>query len=224
MYASSGHSGVPESSWRIKEGKLRLCTREAETLRWPAVTVTRGEWSSFKREDEPVVNMRGMNPAAARLSVVQSVQRWARINLGVAILVGGPGFRETHQHLRGYRIVTNQPFGWSLPVGCCVDATIVFTVWRLVGDTSGRTALKYMRVRKNRVDYSPLGAIRSMIHWMPVNVKAKELKDEYKQAFSQNPFSWLTENNHGIWVVRLVQSGVVDHYVSINTAEALILG
>lgn len=78
--------------------------------------------------------MRGVNLAALRLAAVQNVHRWVRKKRSVAILVGGPGFCEIHQHLRGYRIVTSQSFGRSLPVRCCVYAAIVFPIWYLLGD------------------------------------------------------------------------------------------
>ncbi len=43
-----------------------------------------------------------------------------------------------------------------------------------------------------------------------------------KASFSSNAFRWLVEESRGAWIVRLVESGVADHCVLVDTTVALI--
>ncbi len=43
-----------------------------------------------------------------------------------------------------------------------------------------------------------------------------------KASFRSNAFRWLAEEAKGVWVVRLVESGVADHCVFVGTKVALI--
>ncbi len=43
-----------------------------------------------------------------------------------------------------------------------------------------------------------------------------------KASFRSNAFRWLAEEARGVWIVRLVESGVADHCVSVDTKVGLI--
>ncbi len=225
LYASSAIRGGTESFWAIERGSLRLCYHGTDVMHWPAVAVTpkARELHDSRRVRGPMITFAGRSEAEKRLLVVQHLSQWVRANPGVAVIVGGPGQRSSSQTLRDH-IVRSKPTAWSMPPGRCLDGAIAHAVACLLGEEAGKRALVDLNSMKNRVGITTLKSTRDILHKLSAKVEMRKptKKDREEMQGSRHAFRWLAESAKGIWLVRVVESGIVDHCFCVDTSEALI--
>ncbi len=222
MYASSSMRGGHESFWEIDSSTLRVCNQGASVLLWPVAAISAKARRANRSPRGPVVDMEGMRELDARLAVSRELVRWCKENRGVAVLIGGPGYRDVSERTRMYRVQSFGRVAWTFPAGRCVDGSIALAVWRVLGEQQGHLAFREMLKRTERTGITSLKRVRELLHALPVNLETQCLSKEDTPALRANAFRWFAEEAKGVWIVRLVQSNVVDHCVVIDANEALI--
>ncbi len=129
--------------------------------------------------------------------------------------------------------------------GKCIADSLVNAIDRLVGRKAAKAGMGELRrllgeaisaedlrsstkadLKKRVRALSSVKELARVLHKMSVRVEMHKIPTEIKAASKWNEisiFSWLVEHSKGIWLVRLFQSGVVDHCVCVDASDARIL-
>ncbi len=167
-----------------------------------------------------------MGLAARRLKVIWELLAWIKNNLGVAVLIGGPGDRGESGHLVSHERPNEGHVVYRVSSRRCVEAALVNGTERVFGPIEAME-FELKLFLAGGWSRKSITNLRRMLHacnkgvdsWLEV----RKISAGDKPSFRSTAFRWLAEEVKGVWVVRLVESGVADHCVFVDTKVALIL-
>ena len=86
----------------------------------------------------------------------------------------------------------------------------------------GKAKEVYDYLMGREILYKTLKQLFNVTHEVPVAMTVRRIAKRERKDFSTDPFRSLCLRKEGVWMVRVSQSGMVDHCVFINAGRELI--
>eukprot|EP00171_Calliarthron_tuberculosum_P000157 IDg157t1 len=168
-----------------------------------------------------------MTTAQKKLKVVQVVRRWCYSNNGFAVVIGGPRSRVENSKVALYLRPSTSLRVYQAVPGRCLEGSIINGAASIGGIEA---AISWDQVlfenTKMRISATGLRAVGKLLHQcnklVDFKLESRRVCKNDLKAYKENPFFWLSESAKGFWIIRIVQSGIVDHCITVDTEQALI--
>lgn len=204
LYAAAGLTGGDESFWPIDANSITLSLHTMQAL--------------LNAIDD------GTNDLPRKKKFLQEMFRrlyaWMMAHRGVPILIGGIGARGQITGSRRFEVHQYGPNLVRSNDDSCVSAALSNGTCALYGTTGGTSVDKYLR--KHPMKIKTLKQLFSLVHQIPAQLSVRRVPKAVKKAFDANPFKWLAHHNQGVWIVRIVEHGIVDHCVALDCNRGIV--
>lgn len=74
----------------------------------------------------------------------------------------------------------------------------------------------------NPTKVKTLKQLFSIVHKVPAHLKVRRVPKGEKEAFDADSFKWLAHKKDGVWRVRVIEHGIVGHFVPLDGNRGII--
>eukprot|EP00171_Calliarthron_tuberculosum_P002239 IDg2239t1 len=205
LYASSGTNAEIGGFREIYVTSLRVFSQGENVLEWPFIAMIQRSKSSRR---------------------IGTHSRGPCVDITVVVIIGGTDKRQDFLYLHKYFLREHGEVHYRSVRGCCFDMSLLNAIACLEGIEYAKYVEDEINYETNRVSVKNLGRMKDILYELnrvsTVRLQTQTILKTQKERFREDEIKWLSEWAIGIWVVRLVQQGIVDHCVAIDTMNALI--
>lgn len=105
--------------------------------------------------------------------------------------------------------------------GTCAVAAMVNSIGSMLGKEAATLAMEKWKLECPRV--KGLKSIAILLHSLEMNLSVEIIGKVEMPIYKKDAFAWLANQTAGIWIVRVVRHGLVDHVVALDGDRQLIL-
>ena len=204
LYAATGLTGGDESFWPIEASSITLSLHTMQALLHAVDDGT---------NDQPR-NKKFLQEMFRRLYA------WMMAHRGVTILIGGISSRGQISGSRGFEVHQYGPNLVRSNEDSCVSAALANGTCALYGTKEGTSTDKFLR--KHPMKMKTLKQLFTLVHQIPAQLSVRRAPKSDKKAYEENPFKWLAHRSQGVWIVRIVEHGIVDHCVALDCNRGIV--
>lgn len=232
FYASSAMTGGAESYWRVEPFSLEVSCQDATVLSWhvhPVTDTARRRWDGHLEGPWAYVGSRTNKNASDYIR--NRLLNWCFAHPGVAVIVGGPGARGRAPALTPHLAPWKGRVLYRAESHRCAEAAFLNGLAALRAAPAGyhdevAAALEFIHETVGTSSLVSLGglqeSIRNIASLVSVKPELHRVPSKAFRIFREDPFRFLTHLVRGVWIVRLVQKGRVDHCVLVDCDDQLI--
>ena len=241
-WAAATHENAGASDlFTIMIDTLELSDGGRDTVSWRYRAITKASALRVANNPppRPSISLHGIQDPSERCEkMVAELKRWCRENSGVAVLIGRSGSRGTSLHTEEHFLLSGpRPMRMEgISDGCIPSAILNASQILLNEQTAGkakqdmsnavsRASARNEKLRMNEgksvaADMASLKVLNDISAELrlPLEIRKFRLLEELNKR-NIDPFEWICNMTCSVYVVRLVEHGVVDHTVLVVTSE-----
>ena len=218
--------------------KLNDSSRDIVSWRYRAITKASATRVANNPPPRTCISLSGIQDPSNRCEkMVAELKRWCRENSGVAILIERSGSRSTCLHTeKDFLLKAPEPIRMEgISDGCIPSAILNATKILLEKNTAGkakqdmsndvsRASARNEKFRRNEgksvaADMASLKVLNNIAAELRLPLETRKYRQlEELNRLNINPFTWICSMTCSVYLVRLVEHGVVDHTVLVVTS------
>ena len=215
IYASANTSGDASTFWKIDSVNMPKIDGSSKTF--CAIPIMKPKCMgsiSFQVEQH---SLRNKNPHCFTL---HHLKKWMKKNPNFAIIVGGPGQRETSSSTIPFQARDCETKLINGKDGVCLDAALANSIGCL---RNSEDVILAQRILENiSYAYTNLRQCAPPVQQLKMKVRIQHVFEDMKRNLKMEKFKFFENIKSGIYLARILQVGIVAHIVCIDAKRRLI--